>query len=194
MAENRASRTAWFLYTSGHWNGLTGPREFVRNYILARPELTRGDRLIWQVMGLDISVDLPLVSLTYVGHFYQVGRPFITTKLYWVQGLAAGYSPLVSEYLSEIGVPESPSLRAVISNLSGPIRFQDLAHGPDFMWSSTMSKPYVLDTELFTMAGMAAFTLRTSFSYRPLEGEPINDLGYVKSRFRDRAIPQLKQR
>lgn len=191
LAENRPSRTAWFLYTSGHWNGLVGPREFVRNYILARPELTRGERLIWQVMGLDISVDLPLVSLIYVGHFYQVGRPFITTKLYWVQGLAASYSPLVSEYLSEAGVPESPALRAVISNLSGPIRFQDLAHGPDLMWSSTMSKPYVLDTEPFTMAGMAAFTLRTSFSYRPLEGEPVNDLDYVRARFRDRAVPQL---
>jgi len=59
------------------------------------------------------------------------------------------------------------------------------------MWSSTMSKPYVLDTEPFVIAGMAAFTLRTSYSYRPLEGEPTSDLSYVRERFEDRVVPQL---
>ena len=191
LASHRPLRTAWLLFTSGHWNGLVGPREFVRNYILTRPDLVRGRRIIWYVMGLDISADLPVTSLVYVGHFYAAGRTFMTTKFYWLQGrVSTVYSRVVGEYLNETGLPESEGLKAVIRDL-GLIRFQDLTHGPEFAWSGTMSHPYILDTEPFVMAGMAAFTLRTSLSYRPREGEPVSDLEYVVSRFRDRIVPQL---
>ncbi|RLF04465.1 MAG: hypothetical protein DRK00_06665, partial [Thermoprotei archaeon] len=146
--------------------------------------------LILYVMGIDISADLPIASLVYVGHFYQAGSSFLTAKLYGVRSIVTDYVRIVSEYLNETGLPEEKGLRLAIRNL-GLVRQQDLTEGPEWMWASTMSKPYVLDTEPFTIAGMAAFTFKTSFSFKPLEGEPISDLTYVKSRFRDRVIPQL---
>ncbi|MEM2823518.1 MAG: FtsX-like permease family protein [Thermofilaceae archaeon] len=191
LALNRPPRTAWFLFTSGHWNGLTGPRYFIENFILRRPDLIRGERTIWYIMGLDISADIPVASLIYVGHFYQTsGRTFITTKFYWLQGMVNTYAGLVGEYLNETGLPRSAALQNAIRML-GAVRPIDLTHGPEWMWSSTMSKPYVLDTEPFVIAGMAAFTLRTSYSYRPFEGEPVSDLPYVRSNFEDRVVPQL---
>jgi hypothetical protein len=191
FAEHKPPRTAWFLFTSGHWNGLTGPREFVRWFILQRPDLMRGERTIWYVMGLDISADVPVASLIYVGHFYQTsGRTFITTKFFWLQGAVNTYAQYISSFLNETGLPRSPALKSVVRTL-GVVRPIDLTHGPEWMWSSTMSKPYVLDTEPFVIAGMAAFTLRTSYSYRPLEGEPTSDLSYVREKFEDRVVPQL---
>lgn len=191
FAANRPLRTAWILFTSGHWNGLTGPRHFVESFVLRRADLMRGERTIWYVMGLDVSADIPVASLIYVGHFYQTsGRTFITTKFYWLQGMVNTYAELVSEYLNETGLPRSASLRSVIRTL-GAVRPIDLTHGPEWMWSSTMSKPYVLDTEPFVVAGMAAFTLRTSYSYRPLEGEPVVDADYVRGNFEERVVPQL---
>lgn len=189
---NKPERTAWFLFTSGHWNGLTGPREFVKWVILQDPELLRGEKTIWYVMGLDISADVPTASLIYVGHFYQTsGRTFITTKFYWLQGAVNSYTPLINEFLlNETGLPRTEGLRRVVATL-GAVRPIDLTHGPEWMWSSTMSKPYVLDTEPFVVAGMAAFTMRTSYSYRPLEGEPVSDLSYVRERFEERVLPQL---
>ena len=192
FAERKPLRTAWFLFTSGHWNGLTGPREFVRWFILQRPDLLRGERVIWHVMGLDISADFPTASLIYVGHFYQTsGRAFISTKFYWLQGAVSRYEPLIKAFLNETGLPRSEGLRSAMQKLLDVARYIDLRGEPDWMWSSTMSKPYVLDTEPFVIAGMAAFTLRTSYSYRPLEGEPTSDLSYVRERFEDRVVPQL---
>ena len=190
FAANRPARTLWLLFTSGHWNGLVGPRYFVESFILRRPDIVRGERTVWCVVGLDISADLPVASLTYVGHFYVAARTFITTKLYWFQGLANTLVPVIEQFLNESGLPQHEGLRSVIRRLD-VLRPIDLTHGPDWMWSSTMSKPYVLDTEPFVVAGMAAFTLRTSYSYRPYEGEPASDLAYVRENFRDRVVPQL---
>ncbi|MEZ0345357.1 MAG: hypothetical protein ABWK01_02245, partial [Infirmifilum sp.] len=151
----------------------------------------RGESVIWYVMGLDISADVPVASMVYVGHFYQTsGRAFITTKFYWLRGLANTHVHLVEEFLNETGLPRSEGLRDVIRRL-GVVRPVDLTHGPEWMWSSTMSKPYILDTEPLVITGLAAFTLRTSYSYRPFEGEPISDLQYVKSNFEERVVPQL---
>ena len=192
FTEHKPTRTAWFLFTSGHWNGLTGPREFVKWFILQRPDLLRGERIVWYVMGLDISADFPVSSLIYVGHFYQTsGRAFISTKFYWLQGVVSRYEQLIKAFLNETGLPRSEGLRSTIQRLLDVARYLDLRGEPDWMWSSTMSKPYVLDTEPFVVAGMAAFTLRTTYSYRPLEGEPASDLNYVMERFEDRVVPQL---
>jgi len=192
LAQNKPARTVWLLFTSGHWNGLTGPREFVRNRILADPTLTSGSRVIWYVVGMDFTADFPGVSTPYVGYFYAVGRPFMTTKFFWVQGrISSVYQVLVREYLNETGLPSSTSLRSAMYSLNGPIRFQDLIHGPDYAWTGTQAWPYVLDTEPFVMAGMAAFTLKTIFGFKVLEGAPVSDLGYVEERFGDRVVPQV---
>ncbi|MEM4297683.1 MAG: M28 family peptidase, partial [Nitrososphaerota archaeon] len=34
-SENKPNGTAWFLFFSGHWQGLTGPRNFVDNFYLS---------------------------------------------------------------------------------------------------------------------------------------------------------------
>ncbi|MEM1510151.1 MAG: FtsX-like permease family protein [Thermofilaceae archaeon] len=190
---NKPLRTAWFLFTSGYWNGLTGSREFVRKIILESPELVKGEKIIIYVIGLDISADFPVVSLLYVGHFYQAAdRPYFTAKFAWIKGIVEGYlNDIVRKYLNDIGVPESQGLRNALTMLRGPIRSVDLIEGPGLAWASTQSQPYILDTEPFLIAGMAAFTMRTSYSYRPFFGEPFSDLFYVNINFRERVLPQV---
>ncbi|RLE69753.1 MAG: hypothetical protein DRJ43_03550, partial [Thermoprotei archaeon] len=190
LARNRPLRTAWILFTSGHWNGLVGPREFIRNFMLKSPEFVSGKRIVWYVIGVDLSADYPAVSLVYVGHFYAVGRPTFTIKYSWIQSRAVAYERIVWRYLNESGIPSENGLTDSL-RLIGLIRPYDLTEGPGWSWSGTMAWPYVLDTEPFVVAGMAGFTIRTAFSYRVLEGSPLSDLSYVESRFNDRVVPQL---
>ncbi|RLF02036.1 MAG: hypothetical protein DRK00_10585, partial [Thermoprotei archaeon] len=190
LARNRPLRTAWILFTSGHWNGLVGPREFIRNFMLKSPEFVSGKRIVWYVIGVDLSADYPAVSLVYVGHFYAVGRPTFTIKYSWIQSRAVAYERIVWRYLNESGIPSENGLTDSL-RLIGLIRPYDLTEGPGWSWSGTMAWPYVLDTEPFVIAGMAGLTIRTAFSYRLVEGSPMSDLNYVKSRFWSRVVPQL---
>ncbi|RLF04246.1 MAG: hypothetical protein DRK00_07150, partial [Thermoprotei archaeon] len=188
--DKRPARTVWLVFVSGHWNGLAGPRRLAE-WILSRRELTSGERVIVAAMGVDLSSDFPGLSLIYTGHFYAAWSPLLASKFKRLQNLIAKYIPPVEEYLNETRLPSTQGLRSALADL-GLVRYWDLGQSTSLLCAGgTMATPYILDTEPLMMIGLLAFTARTQFSWRPLEGVPLPDSNRLVERFRDYVIPQL---
>ena len=188
--DKRPARTVWLVFVSGHWNGLAGSRKLAE-WILSRSDLSSGKRVILAAMGVDISSDFPGLSLIYAGHFYAAWSPLLASKFRRIQDFVAKYVSAAGEFLNETDLPASRGLRAALADL-GLVRYWDLGQSTSLLCAGgTMATPYVLDTEPLMMIGLMAFTARTQFSWRPLEGIPFPGSQRLVERFKDYVIPQL---
>jgi len=158
FSEHPPRWSIWFVAFSGYWQGLAGSREFLEDILLSR-EVQEGAIRPWIVMNLDLSTGSNRLSVVHTSHFYQ-----LNTFVPW----ESWFKSRLRNYVLDIEV----ETREKFSD------FIDVAVQPQGWWARVPT-PYITDSDPMAMAGMIAFTLRTSEDVRVFWNTPVSDLGQV---------------
>jgi len=153
-------RTLWITVFSGHYEALAGARAFAEDFLAFEdhpsevPKLNPERKKLLAFFGLDFTTETNYMDLLYGGSFYNyVGTGSETKYQSWLQ-------PLV--------------FRGVVPTLSEEVHIQYNQIVEDGFrsqgWWAATPKPYMLDSEPFSIAHCLGFTLRTSRTYWPLFG------------------------
>jgi len=176
LSNIKPKRTIVFVAYSGHWQGLAGAREFVRQYVF--PTVEKGKK-VWLEIGIDLSTDFQGVSLVYMGYWSKYGlQSNYINRYYWIRDrIEKIYWPAVSDYvLKHFNIYHSK-----IGDISKPFRigFQRTGNTLTYPWWDSATHPYTLDTEVSFVAGLPSFTIRTQHSHRIRWHVPEASLEYV---------------
>jgi len=169
--ENPPLRTVWLIALSGHWQGLAGAREFVDTYYFAS-DVVSGQKKVWMMIGLDFSTDNDEVALVHNGHFYRFGRSIA----FGAAGEAAAASgaaflPKLTNWI----LPQIQNVYLPAMDQLGQDYSRKVDHGFRIAgWWAAIPGPYMLNTEPFTSARGAGFTIHTNRAYRAHWGHPFN--------------------
>jgi len=169
MSKIRPARNIMFVFFSGHWQGLAGPREFTEDYIFSS-ESVQGKRKYLSFVSLEeLSTDGYGLQFLFAGHFnfyggseIHGGGALLRTSYVRRQILNYVSEEPVSKLLGEKGYSDAA------------VYFRDASTRPMF-WN-TEPWPYMIDAEAPSSAGLSALTVSTSFSYRQYRGSPLDDL------------------
>lgn len=177
LKENPPLKTVWFVVLSGHWQALAGAREFVEKYYFNKDIEEGKVRPLMFISIGPLSSDGKGISLHYTSHFTMVGTQRSTYYR---------YDPIISllrKYLSE------PSLKDFLKNTVSeePVDFVRYYFSPSSWWGVEQA-PFLCDIEPAVASGGIAFNLRTSLSFRPWLGTPLNDF---KSIIIEKLRPQI---
>lgn len=181
-ARVKPPRTIWFVFFSGYWQALAGPREFVERYYFG-PELAEGRFRPLMLINIGFLDPKGLgVQLLRGGH----GTFYGTTGN--MGGLALRYAWVlrrVTDLLSD------PAFRAEIVSATGiePQLYVRDYFTNDMYWG-TEAYPYMLASEPAEMTGGIAFTVQSMYASKPWMGSPISDLPALERSF-DQIRPQL---
>jgi len=171
FASNPPPRTVYFIAFSGHWQAMTGLREFVEDFYFSS-DVQEGRIRPWLFVGLGpFSYDTVELQCLVSG-FYQglyVGSP-VDSRLMWVR------NKIFYGYIYD------PELESEMLNLTGrkpeDLVSERLTAG---MWWGTQNSPYLIEAEVPLKAGTTAFNILSSptLAYDRLLGIPISDLDNI---------------
>ena len=178
-------RTVWFVFFSGHWQALSGPREFVEEYYFSY-EAQNGTfkpLMLINIGDFDpMGYGLQLIR-GGAGTFYATVdvASGITLRYSWVR------RQIFTNYIY------NPYLESLIENLTGS-KPSDLVR--EFfthnMFWGTENYFYMLDSEPAEMTRGLSFTIQTAFASKHWIGDPfqIYELDSLPKSFH-RLIPQF---
>ncbi|MCS7105331.1 MAG: hypothetical protein NZ954_07180 [Thermofilaceae archaeon] len=161
-------RTILFVFFSGYWQALAGPREFVERYYFG-PEIAEGKFRPLMLINVGL-LDPEGIGLQLMrgGH----GTFYGTTSN--MGGLSLRYAWVlrkITEYLS------NPEFRAEIYGVTG---IEPNLYVRDFftneMYWGTEAYPYMLASEPAEMTGGVAFTIQSAYATKLWLGSPVDDL------------------
>lgn len=168
---NKPRRSVWLVALSGHWEALTGAREFTETYYFD-PRVVAGNIKPWVFVGLDFSTDGNRPAILYRGHLYDYGSDAIIHR--WTRWLDP---QIFNVYI--------PSLQ---SQMGKNYQVEDGLQGTYGYWAS-ISGPYILDNEPWAIAHGLAITVRTNDVERLGWGNPLSTFENVDF---DNLKPQLE--
>ena len=166
LSKTKPLRTVWFVFFSGHWQALSGAREFVEKYYFS-PEVQNGT--IKPLMLINIGYLDPYgyglqLLRGGAGTFYGTSdiSSGITLRYAWVR------KQIFTNYLHD------PNLRDIITNLMGvdPVDLVKEFFTHDMFWG-TESSYYMLDSEPAEMTRGISFTIQTAYSAKQWLGSPV---------------------
>jgi len=153
-------RTLYIVVFSGHYEALAGARAFAENFLAFDdqrseiPKLNPERKKLLAFFGLDLTTETNYMDLLYAGFFYNyIGSGSVTKYQSWLRPLI--FSNIIPALSNELS-----------------IQYNQIAEDgfrSEGWWGST-PKPYMLDSEPFSVAHCLGFTLRTSRTYWPLFG------------------------
>lgn len=170
-------RTVWLVFFSGHWQALSGSREFVEDYYFS-PEVQSG--ALKPLMLINIGDFDPM------GYGLQILRGGAGT-LYATVDIASGITlrygwvrrQIFTKYLYD------PYLVSLVMNLTGnePSTLVKEFFTHDMFWG-TENYFYMLDSEPAEMTRGLSFTIQTAFASKHWMGDPfqIFDLDLLSQR------------
>ena len=162
------ARNVMFVFFSGHWQALAGPRQFTEDYLFSSESL-QGKRKYLSFISLEeLSTDGLGLQFLFAGHFSFYGGSEIHGG-----GALLRTSYTRRQILSYVG---ENSIMALLREKGFPnatAYFRDASTRPMF-WN-TEPWPYMIDAEPLSSAGTSALTVSTSFSFRHYRGSPLND-------------------
>ncbi|MEM2261433.1 MAG: FtsX-like permease family protein [Ignisphaera sp.] len=182
LSKTQTFRTTWFVFFSGHWQALSGPREFVEEYYFSS-EVQNGTLkplLLINVGHLDPSgLGLDLIRGGAGTYFATVSTASgISTRYSWIR------QRILTQYLSH------PNLISTIQNLTGStpsILVKDFF--TNTMFWGTENRYYMLDSEPAEMPGGVAFTIQSAYATKNWMGDPYNY--EISSEEMNQLAPQL---
>ena len=188
-SKGKPYRTVWFVALAGHYQGITGAREFVEEYFFGEmSEKTGGDgRYVRVIVGLDMASDsdyLALVAGRSDGEsFYALSR-LDFTSVYGIMGDIVFYrGSKLSEYSSSLQEIRDQSFLHYLMLYTGKrYRVADglrLSEGKYFKEAAASPVGLILDSEAPAIAGAYAFSLSTSLSLRLNKWSPLDKVGSV---------------
>jgi len=149
-APSPPDNTLWFVAYSGHWEGLSGPREFAEEFLFS-PEVQQDLTKVWLQINLDFSSDNSQITPLYVGRFYAAGVNEETqARFLWAREVIAGLRGRL---------PEDAVFWEGLRQLN---------------WWGTEFESYMLDSEPAALSGVVAFSLMTSYARRLWWGTPFD--------------------
>ena len=184
MSRRKPYHTVWFVFFAGHWQALSGPREFVERFYFG-PELANGTFkpvMLINVGDLDpMGTGLQLLR-GGAGTLYATtsNAGGITLRYAWV------VKKLYTEYLMD------PGLRDSLKEMVG---VEPTTYVKDYftnvMYWGTEQFPYMLDSEPAEMTRGVSFTIQSAYASKQWLGSPVSDLGELTEERVEALRPQL---
>ena len=166
MSSTTPLRTVWFVFFSGHWQALSGAREFVEDYYFS-PAVQNGT--LRPLMLINIGDLDPLGSGLQV---LRGGAGTLYGTVDVASGIAVRYgwvrSQLFTKYLHD------PKLTSIIKNLTGsePSNLVQEFFTNEMFWG-TENYYYMLDSEPAEMTRGVSFTIQTAYTSKQWKGSNI---------------------
>jgi hypothetical protein len=178
FSANRPLWNTWFVFFSGHWQGLEGPRSFVDRFYFSA-EVDRGKFRPMMMIGIgDLDprgVGLDLVRGSALSLYATTSNAGgITVRYAWVR------KQIFTNYIHDPGFVDN--LRKMVGVEPTSFIAEFFTNG---MYWGSQQYPYMLDTEPAEQTRGIAFTIHSAQTSRYWIGTPVNDLALVD-------IPSLK--
>lgn len=168
FSRHTPKRTVWFVALSGHYQGLAGVREFIKENFF-KEEVQNGTKKLWMFINLgpfswDVN-ELELLGTSYYcGAGEQIGT--LTDRYNWVR------QKIFNQYLIK------ESLSNVIEGLTGKSPkslVRERMH--NVMWWGSLQSPHILESEPVLMSGAIGFSILSSplTAFDKFFGIPLND-------------------
>jgi len=166
-------RTVWLLAFSGHYQGLAGVREFIKeNFFLE--EVQNGTKKLWMFVNLGpFSWDTDELQLLGTSYFCGAGEQIgtLTDRYNWVR------QKIFNQYLMD------ESFDNVIKELTGKSLkslVQERLH--NVMWWGSLQRPHIFESEPVLMCGGLGFTVLSSplNAFDKIFGVPLNDFSEIQ--------------
>jgi len=163
FGQNPPERTIMFVALSGHWQAVSGAREFVEKYFFDEKVL-EGERKLWAFLSLDFSTESTEMGLLYAGSMYEyTGTEATQINTRWSRWLG----PRVFKQI----LPR-------LESQTGHKYMVEDGFLAVYGWWTSIYGPYMLDSEPFAIAHGLGFALRST-APRKYWGTPISDLRYL---------------
>jgi len=165
MSKTEPLRTVWFVFFSGHWQALSGAREFVEDYYFG-PSAQNGS--FKPLMLLNVG------NLDPLGSGLQVLRGGAGT-LYATVDLSSGITLRYSWVRRQIFTVylHDPDLSSIIQDLTGAtpatLVGEFFTH---YMFWGTENSLYMLDSEPAELTRGVSFTIQTAYASKQWIGDP----------------------
>jgi len=184
LSQARPYHTVWFVFFSGHWEALVGPREFVERFYFG-PELENGSFKPVMLINIgDLDPEGTGLQLLRGG----AGTLYATTSN--AGGITLRYAWVVKKIFTEYLM--DPELRKEIKDLVG---VEPSTYVRDYftngMYWGTEQFPYMLDSEPAEMTRGVAFTIQSAYASKQWLGSPVSDLEELSEEKLELLRPQL---
>lgn len=155
FAVDKPKRSVWLVALSGHWQSLSGAREFTEKYFFD-PRVVGGEIKPWVFIGLDFSTDGNRPAILYRGHLYDYGGDAIITRWFrWIE------PRIFDVYL--------PTLE---TQMGKRFNVENALQGMYGYWASIYG-PYMIDSEPWATAHGLSICVRTNDVERLSWGHPL---------------------
>jgi hypothetical protein len=180
-SENKPYWNAWFVFFSGHWQGLAGPRNFVDNFYFSR-EVAEGRFRPILMIGIGeldpYGIGLDLLRGSALNLYATTGNAGgITVRYSWIRRqIFTSYihdEDFVSNLQKMTGIKSDSFVKEFFTNT---------------MYWGSQQYPSMLDTEPAEQTRGIAFTIQSSQTSLSWIGTPVSDLSLVDL---ERLRPQL---
>ncbi|HDD33706.1 MAG TPA: M28 family peptidase, partial [Thermofilaceae archaeon] len=184
LSRTKPYRTIWFVFFSGHWEALVGPREFVERFYFG-PEVANGSFKPVMLINIgDLDPEGTGLQLLRGG----AGTLYATTSN--AGGITLRYAWVVKKIFTEYLM--NPELRREIKSLVG---VEPSTYVRDYftnlMYWGTEQFPYMLDSEPAEMTRGVAFTIQSAYASKQWLGSPVSDLEELSEEKLELLKPQL---
>lgn len=145
-------KTVWLVFYSGHWQALSGVRNFVEDFFFRNETYLTGKNKILMHMGIQLSSESDTLAFVMSGDFYSQD---LDSKPY---GMDYIYRLIFKEWI--------PTLNREL-NYNFSYHVQDLQ-------SLTIAKSDFFETEASSVAGILSFTFLTTNTLKSYIGTPFD--------------------
>jgi ABC-type antimicrobial peptide transport system permease subunit len=145
-------KTVWLVFYSGHWQALSGARNFVEDFFFRNETYLTGKKKILMHIGIQLSSESDTLALVMSGDFY---------------GQDLDSKPYGMDYIYKL------VFREWIPALSRELNYNFSYHVQDLQ-SLTIAKSEFFETEASSVAGILSFTFLTTNTLKSYIGTPFD--------------------
>ncbi|MEM2089231.1 MAG: M28 family peptidase [Thermoproteota archaeon] len=183
LRANPPKYTVWLVLYSGHWQALTGSRQFVEDYFFSE-DVSSGRITLLGNMNFDLMAsDSDGLQLLHASHYSTYGGAVIHStgfplRFNW-------FTTVIQEIVNSTKVRvfarriPNVNVSAPAGTFRSSLIYWAFTVTSAGMFTGTEPIPYMLDSEPASMAGIPAFSITTRRSNRLYVGSPIDDGKYA---------------
>jgi len=154
LHEYPPKRDVWLVFYSGHWQALSGARNFIEDYYFRNQTYATGTKKILMEMGVQLSSDSDTLAFVMTGDFY---------------GQDLGSRPYAQDYVYRL------FFRDWIPMLTNRLPYNFTYHFQDWQ-TLTVAKSEFFDSEASSVAGISSFTFLTTSTLKVRVGTPFDTI------------------
>jgi len=157
LQEHPPKRTVWLVFYSGHWQALSGARNFVEDYFFRNETYASGKKKILMQIGVQLSSDSDTLGLVMSGDFY---------------GQDLGSKPYGMDFIYRL------FFRDWIPVLTNQFARNFSYHIQDIQ-TLTVAKSEFFESEASSVAGITSFTFLSTNTLKVRVGTPFDTIDRI---------------